>query len=565
MVEYPGDVRLFVNGSYVEGAGEARQQVRSPVSGEVIGSVPVPVQADIGAAVAAANAAQGRWGRAGVWDRAKICHAIGDALMARCEDLARLQTLEQGKPLQESRDDIAEAATLFHLHAEDAVRLTGETLPSTDARKRMWTFYRPVGTWAIITPWNYPLLMFAEFVAPGLATGNAHVVKPPAHTAFTVLAAMEVLREAGLPDGLVNILPGEGMTGEALITHPGIDAIGFIGSSATGEKIQAKAGLRRSIMECSGNGPLIVLGDADIQAAAKAAVYGAALCSGQVCCATERVLVERGVHDAFVDAVLAETDIVCLGDPFDTRTTLGPLNNEAVAAKMDRHVADGQRRGADLLRGGQRRPGQPTDLYYEFTVADRVPLDSLFATEESFGPVVPVITADSEDELIGIANSDPLGLQAAVFTQNISKAYRFVEELAVGQVVVNDSTCWWDINMPFGGAGGRRTGWGRIGGKHTLLGMADLRTAAIQLLPQKRAAGSPLAVAVRDAGKRRACVWRSVRGMEPPSTPKTWRAISGWSAAVRYSASSLGESGASRAVLNVSSNPLAVMASRRCW
>jgi succinate-semialdehyde dehydrogenase/glutarate-semialdehyde dehydrogenase len=134
MTEHPGDVQLFVNGSYADGAGEARQQVRSPGSGEVIGSVPVPVQADIDAAVAAANAAQGRWGRTGVWDRAKICHAIGDALMARCEELARLQTLEQGKPLQESRDDVAEAATLFHLHAEDAVRLTGETLPSTDAR-----------------------------------------------------------------------------------------------------------------------------------------------------------------------------------------------------------------------------------------------------------------------------------------------------------------------------------------------------------------------------------------------------------------------------------------------
>ena len=210
MDEYPGDVQLFINGSYVDGASEERQHVRSPVIGDVIGSVPVPSRADIDAAVAAATAAQGRWGRVGVWERAKVCHAIGDALMARCEQLARLQTLEQGKPLQESRDDIAEAATLFHLHAEDAVRLTGETIPSTDANKRMWTFYRPVGTWAIITPWNYPLLMFAEFVAPGLATGNAHVVKPPAHTAFTVLAAMEVLREAGLPEGLVNILPGEG-------------------------------------------------------------------------------------------------------------------------------------------------------------------------------------------------------------------------------------------------------------------------------------------------------------------------------------------------------------------
>jgi acyl-CoA reductase-like NAD-dependent aldehyde dehydrogenase len=481
MGEHPGDVQLFINGSYVDSAGDQRQQVRSPVTGGVIGSVPVPVQADIDAAVAAANAAQQRWARVGVWDRAKACHAIGDAIMARHEQLARLQTLEQGKPLQESRDDIAEAATLFHLHAEDAVRLTGETIPSTDAGKRMWTFYRPVGTWAVITPWNYPLLMFAEFVAPGLATGNAHVVKPPAHTAFTVLAAMEVLREAGLPDGLVNILPGAGATGEALVTHPGTDAIGFIGSSATGAKIAAKAGLKRSIMECSGNGPLIVLPDADFQAAAEAAVYGAALCSGQVCCATERVLVTRDAHDGFVDAVLTASDVVRLGDPFDTQTTLGPLNNEAVAAKMDRHVQDGQRRGADLLRGGQRRAGQPTDLYYEFTVADQVPLDSLYATEESFGPVLPIITADTEDDLLRIANSDRLGLQAAVFTRDITKAYRFVEELAVGQVVVNASTCWWDINMPFGGAGGRGTGWGRIGGKHTLLGMSDLRTGAIQL------------------------------------------------------------------------------------
>ena len=346
---YPGDVQLFINGSYVDDASERRQQVRSPVSGDVIGSVPVPGQADIDAAVTAANAAQGRWGRVGVWERAKVCHAIGDALTARCEELARLQTLEQGKPLQESRDDIAEAATLFHLHAEDAVRLTGETIPSTDATKRMWTFYRPVGTWAIITPWNYPLLMFAEFVAPGLATGNAHIVKPPAHTAFTVLAAMDVLREADVPEGLVNILPGEGATGEALITHPGIDAIGFIGSSATGAMIQAKAGLKRSIMECSGNGPLIVLDDADLRAAAKAAVYGAALCSGQVCCATERVLVQRDAHDIFVDAVLAEADAVCLGDPFDARTTLGPLNNEAVAAKMVDVYSDAIGRHAEAI------------------------------------------------------------------------------------------------------------------------------------------------------------------------------------------------------------------------
>lgn len=192
-------------------------------------------------------------------------------------------------------------------------------------------------------------------------------------------------------------------------------------------------------------------------------------------------MVDRAVHDTFLEAVVSEADAVRLGDPFDEHTTLGPLNNEAVAAKMDRHVADGETRGAKILRGGRRQPGRPTDLYYEFTVADQVPVDSLLATDESFGPVVPIITCGGDDELLHTANLDRLGLQAAVFTRDIGRAFRFIEELAVGQVVVNDSTCWWDVNMPFGGAGGRSTGWGRIGGKHTLLGMTDLRTAAISL------------------------------------------------------------------------------------
>jgi acyl-CoA reductase-like NAD-dependent aldehyde dehydrogenase len=480
-VPTPGDARLFIDGEYVASANQ-RAEVVSPVTGAVIGTVPVPGADDIDAAVAAARRAQQAWGRVNVWDRAKICHAVGDGISARREELARLQTLEQGKPLAESLADIDEAATLFHLHAEDAVRLTGETFPSTDPGKRMWTFYKPVGTWAIITPWNFPLLMFAEFVAPGLATGNAHVVKPPAHTAFTVLAAMEILQQAGVPQGLVNVLPGDGPVGQMLVEHRGIDAIGFIGSSATGARIQASAGLKRSLMECSGNGPLVVLDDADLQAAARAAVYGAYLCAGQVCCATERVLVHEGVHGPFVEAVLAETDaVVRLGDPFDPKTNLGPLNNEGVAAKMDAHLADARTRGARVLRGGQRAGGYPTDLYYEFAVVDDVPTDSLLSELESFGPVVPVITGRDDDELLGIANADALGLQGAVFTSNLSRAYRFVEELATGQVVVNDSTCWWDVNMPFGGAGGRNTGWGRIGGKHTLLGMTDLRTGAISL------------------------------------------------------------------------------------
>ncbi|MFE2493350.1 aldehyde dehydrogenase family protein [Streptomyces scopuliridis] len=473
--------QLFVNGQYVDAAGPDTYDVISPATGKLVGTIPLPARADVDAAVAAANAAQRAWAGVNVWKRAEICHRVGDELTKRVDELARLQTLEQGKPLAESVADIEEAAQLFHLHAEDAVRLHGETFPSNDSRKRMWTFYRPVGTWAIITPWNFPLLMLAEFVAPGLATGNAHVVKPPANTPLTVLKAMEAFVAAGVPDGLVNILPGEGATGDALVRHAGTDAIGFIGSSATGAKIQSAAGLKRSVMECSGNGPLVVLADADLDAAAQAAVYGAYLCAGQVCCATERAIVHRDVHDDFVAAVLRAAQEVVLGDPFADTTNLGPVNNEGVAAKMDRHMADARERGAEILLGGHRRKDAPTDLYYEFTVVDAVPEDSLLSREESFGPVVPIITGTDDDDLLRIANDDKLGLQGAVFTQNMTAAHRFVEEMAVGQVVVNDSTCFWDINMPFGGASGRSTGWGRIGGKHTLLAMTDLRTGVISL------------------------------------------------------------------------------------
>ncbi|MFJ4682950.1 aldehyde dehydrogenase family protein [Streptomyces sp. NPDC091377] len=473
--------QLFINGAYTSGAGSQTADVISPATGERVGSFPLPTAADLDAAVEAAHRAQREWAGVNMWDRAAACHRIADELDARRDELARLQTLEQGKPLAESVADVTEAAQLFRLHAEDAVRLNGETLLSRDNTKKMFTFHRPVGTWGVITPWNFPLLMFAEFAAPGLATGNALVVKPPANTPLTVLKAMEAVAAAGLPAGLVNILPGDGAFGDALVRHPGIHAIGFIGSSATGAKITAAAGLKRSLMECSGNGPLVVLADADIAAAAKAAVDGAYPCAGQVCCATERVVVHTEVHDAFVEAVLREAERIRLGDPFDDKTVLGPLNNEGVAAKMDRHMADARERGARILTGGGRRSGMPTDLYYEFTVVDQVPEDSLLSKEESFGPVVPIITGRDEDDLLRIANDDALGLQGAVFTRSMKSAFRFIEEMEVGQVIVNESNNWWDINMPFGGAGARGTGWGRIGGKWTLMDMTDTRTGVISL------------------------------------------------------------------------------------
>lgn len=481
-LQVPMRTQLFIAGEYTDGASTQSTEVRNPATGELVASIPVPTQADLDRAVSAARAAQPEWRRLGVFARAAICHKIGDALEARIDELARLQTLEQGKPLEESVGDITEAAQLFHLHAEDAMRLYGETLPSTDPNMRQYTSRAPIGVFGIITPWNFPMLMFAEFVAPGLATGNALVVKPPANTPLTVLAAMEIMEEAGVPKGLVSVLPGEGDFGAALVSHPGIDAVGFIGSSATAAKIQATAGLKPLLIEASGNGPIVVLADADVERAAKAAVDGAYFCAGQVCCATERVIVHRDIHDEFVRAVLdyAKKTVV-LGDPLDPKTNLGPLNNEGVAQKMDRHLADARERGFDVLMGGGRAEGMPTDLFYDFTVVDGVTTDSLLAREESFGPVLPIIVAEDDEDALRIANDDPLGLQGAVYTESLKKAFYFMEEMQVGQVIVNESNGWWDVNMPFGGAGGTATGWGRIGGMYTLHDMTYLRNGCIRI------------------------------------------------------------------------------------
>jgi acyl-CoA reductase-like NAD-dependent aldehyde dehydrogenase len=473
--------QLYLAGRYADAADGRTTDVVSPVTGEVIASIAVPGRADLDRAVTEARTAQRAWSRTGVWARAEILHRVGDLISARRDHLAQLLTLEQGKPLAESYGDIDETAKLFHLHSEDAVRLHGETMPSNDTAKRMWTFYQAVGTWGIVIPWNFPVLMFAEFVAPGLATGNAMVVKPPTHTPLTLLAAVEVLEEAGVPAGLVSILPGDGGFGAEVVSHPGIDAIGFIGSSDTAEKIVKTAGLKRAIIEASGNGPIVVLDDADIEAAARAAVRGAYFNAGQVCCATGRVLVHSAIRERFVKASVVAAQEAVLGNPFDPATTLGPMNNQLTAQKVDSHLAEARERGFDIVLGGNRSSAHPTDLYYEFTIVDQVAPDSMLSVAETFGPVVPIISADSDDELLRLANEDALGLQGAVFTQSMPRAYRFVEEMRTGQVIVNDSNGFWDINMPFGGAGGTRTGWGRIGGRHTLIDMSDLRTGVIHL------------------------------------------------------------------------------------
>ncbi len=471
-------LKLYLAGEWTEGTGERHHRLVSPVTGEHIADVPLASKADIDRAVTSAREAQDEYRFWSPFERADLLHRIADAIAARVPDIARIQTLEQGKPYHaESLADIAEANQYFINAAEDVKRLTGETIPTTDRDKKMFTFRRPVGVWAAITPWNFPVTIPLEYLGPGLATGNAVIAKPPELTPWALLVLAEAFDQAGVPKGLVSIIPGGAGIGDALVTHDGIDAIGFTGSSATGRKIISRMGIKRSIMEMSGNGPTIVTDDADVAAAAQAAIYGAYYNAGQVCCATERVIVTEAVHDEFVEHAVEAAGEVRLGDPFDEVTTMGPLNNEPTALKMDRHLDDAAGRGAEILTGGARAEGHPTDLYYELTLIDRVPEEAAVARAETFGPVLPILTARDDDDAVGMANRTRLGLQAAVFTRSLHRAFWYADRIRSGTVVVNDSTDFWETFQPFGGAAGTDTGWGR----GSMEEFTDLQTVVFHL------------------------------------------------------------------------------------
>jgi acyl-CoA reductase-like NAD-dependent aldehyde dehydrogenase len=472
----------FIAGEWVESTGESVREIVSPVTGEKLADAPDASREDVARAARAAREAQPGWAALSAWDRAKVCHAIADAIEERREEMARELSLEQGKPYTaEALPDIDETAENFRIAAEDVKRMESAIIPSQDVNKRILTFRKPNGVYAGITPWNFPTLIPVELIAPGIAAGNTIVMKPSEWTPIAMATFMQVMADAGLPEGVVNVVYGGGEVGEALVTDENVDCIGFVGSHTTAEKIVRAAGLKRSLIEASGNGPVIVCADADVAAAAKGAVFGGFFCAGQVCCATERVLVDKRVHEDFVAAVVDEAGGWKLGDPFDDDTLVGPMNNEPTARKMDAHVADAVDKGAEVVLGGARDDGRPTSLYYQPTVVDRVGVDTLINRDETFGPIVPVIVVDDDDEALAVANDSYLGLQAAVYTSSLKRAFRFLDSLRVGNVVVNDSTDYWEAHEPFGGASGTRTGWGRIGGRYTMLDMTDLKTAVLDV------------------------------------------------------------------------------------
>jgi len=470
--------RLYIGGSWRAGGGGTAEAI-SPSTGETFATVAVADPGDVDAAVVAAATAFAEWSAASPFERAGACERIVAAIAARRDELAAALAQDQGKPLvAEAYDEVDELAVYFTMAGEDAKRMAGALPASTSADRRVLTARVPLGVVGVVSPWNWPYTMGAEIFAPALAAGNTVVWVPaPTTTACCALLA-EILEQASLPAGVFNFLCGPGpVVGDAVVGHPLVAGVGFVGSVETGGKVAARAAGKTQLLELGGNGPMVILDDADLELATEAALEAAYLCAGQSCTAGERFLVQAGVRAEFTERVVEATKArVRLGDPFDPQTTMGPLNNEATAAKFDRHIADAVAGGARVCTGGRRAPGLPTSLFAEPTVLDGVTPGMAIEREETFGPVVPVVEVSSAAEALRLTNASPFGLTTAVFTGDLERGLAFAERARAGWVNINASTNLWESHLPFGGRAGSVSGRGRVGGRYPMETFTEPKT-----------------------------------------------------------------------------------------
>ena len=479
--------QMFVAGEWVPSATGETFDASSPATGEQLGTVPQGDREDARRAIAAARDAADGWGRLTAFERAGKMHAIGDLIEARRDELARTLTLDQGKPLKaEAHGEVDELIDYWRMAAEDAKRLGGELPNSFSPGKRVMLARRARGVVGVISPWNWPYTMPAELIAPALACGNAVVWTPAPSTAVCAVALAECIADADLPAGVFNLVTGPGpLVGDEIARNPGTNGVAFIGSTATGRLVGAAAAGKATLLEMGGNGPLVLLDDGDVEAAVEATLTACFLCAGQSCTAGERILVHRAVYDEYVEQLGRRVvERILLGDPFDERTTMGPLNNEPVAVKMDEHVGDAVARGASIVTGGERDGSFATDLYWQPTVLSGVPADARVAVEETFGPVAPVVAIESLEEAISVANASPYGLLAGIFTADLNRGLEFADRVRTGWVNINESTNYWEPHLPFGGRAGTDSGIGRVGGANVMNTFTELQT--IVLTPDSR-------------------------------------------------------------------------------
>lgn len=470
----------FINGRFVDDPRGAEIPVLYPATGERIATLHAATENIVELAVEAALGAQVEWARRKPVERGRILRRAADLIRAKNDALSRLETLDTGKPIQETLvADATSAADALEFLGGAVASFYGDFIdlggPFAYARREA------LGVCVGIGAWNYPIQIAAWKAAPALAMGNAFVFKPSENTPLSALALAEIFSEAGLPDGLFNVVQGFGETGAALVSHPSVAKVSLTGSVATGRKVMGLAGsqMKQATMELGGKSPLIVFDDADLDNAVGGAMLGNFFSAGQVCSNGTRVFVQRGMHDRFLDRLAERTKKIRLGDPLDPETQMGPLVSGVQHAKVMDYIRIGQEEGARLVCGGATPALQGFEggFFVEPTVFVDVGDRMRIAREEIFGPVMSVLSFDEEDEVVARANATEFGLSAGVFTRDLSRAHRVVGELQAG-------TCWINnynltpVEMPFGGV--KQSGVGRENALAALGAYSQLKTVYVE-------------------------------------------------------------------------------------
>jgi len=468
-------MEMYLDGKWV--SSPKVTEVTSPYSREVIDTIPDASPQQIQAALAAAVRAAGVMAKLTAYERSQILLRAADILATKVEDMARTISMEEGKPLFESRGEAARTPDIFRLCAFEGSQLRGETLP-LDAQvgatgKMGFTLRVPCGVVVAITPFNYPLLLVAHKVGPALASGNAVILKPASKTALTALKLTKIFLDAGLQENALQCITGSGQAvGMALCADSRVRKISFTGSSDVGEKITQVAGVKKLSLELGSNSPLVVLPDADLNTVADATAIGGYVNAGQVCISTQRVLVHRKVYGDFLDALKPKVEAIKVGDPLKDETKLSAMITEGSAQRVATWIEEARRGGARVVTGGTRQ-----GLVFAPTVVADVKPEMKVSCDELFGPAVAVTPVDSIDEAIALANDSKYGLGAGIFTSDIKNALRFAREVQSGTIQINWTPLWRADFMPYGGF--KNSGIGKEGPRYAIEEMTELKTVVI--------------------------------------------------------------------------------------
>ncbi|MBM4765165.1 aldehyde dehydrogenase [Bacillus sp. B15-48] len=479
------EVGLYINGEYVEASDRATFEVKNPATQEIIAKVSEATEADVDRACRVARDAfeNGPWRTMTVAERCAKLRRMAEIILERKEEIAHLDAADVGKPLQSALQLVPRAANNIKFFADFMEQQGGETYPMEDEYLN-YTRYEPVGVAALITPWNVPFMLTTWKLGPCLAAGNTAVIKPAEMTPLSVSLLGEIAKEAGIPDGVVNVVHGlGGVVGNALTTHPEVDLISFTGSTVTGKRI-LKSGadtLKKVSFELGGKAANIVFEDANIEKAVPESIRAAFMNSGQVCLAGSRILVQRTIFDEFLEKFKKAATELKVGDPKEADTKMGPVVSEEHYKKVTSYLDIAKEEGATLICGG-KRPDLPEYLqdgyYLEPTVYVSENPKSRLCQEEIFGPIVTIIPFDTEEEALRIANDTEYGLNAVVWTENLQRAHRISHAVRAGTIWVN---CWFvrDLRAPFGGM--KKSGVGREGGHHSLEFFSEAKNICIAL------------------------------------------------------------------------------------